>query len=533
MLAEHRTRKSICTLAKIDEATPITKESFEYKGKVYSVKRWLQEFNPSLAKKVVDKEPTVTIYYDTKPYNTAPSLLKPILSTEETPTEVKGEVYLTAERRRKLTEKFLTYLNPLKLANAPQIVFQKADLTTQRQAGIQEPPKLMFGRKKIVKPTIQTLRGLKRRKLREFGPERIVNFHHHVIVIYPPMVSEKMALKFYRDCQRIMRKFFRVRYIPRAKFWSYNEAEDIRGDFEEFKENVDALIVVVRHPEDERYYDFKEILVEKPNQVVTYQLVNERYILPHNKIGRYWSKVLGTCAGLLGKMGCRPWILGEPLTCDVYIGLDIGGRKGRVVCYGYVFDKYGRYLGIGKWGPQRKETVDSQDLRRTIVNIIREKARARVSKLVIHRDGELKKAEIDGIREAVLDLIRENKIITDPIVVGVNIKKTTPFRLYEIEDGKEKGCYVGSYLILDDRRAIIATTGEPMLSQGIARPLLIQVKPIYGDAKVDDVIKDVYYLSHLNWGAIMHGMKMPATIKYAEDQIRLVEKGIYSKTLPL
>jgi argonaute-like protein implicated in RNA metabolism and viral defense len=73
----------------------------------------------------------------------------------------------------------------------------------------------------------------------------------------------------------------------------------------------------------------------------------------------------------------------------------------------------------------------------------------------------------------------------------------------------------------------------PLLSQGTAKPMLIEKLPIFGDADICDVARDIYFLTHLNWGSVTQGMKMPATIKYAEDQIGLVSRGIYSRFLPL
>lgn len=250
-------------------------------------------------------------------------------------------------------------------------------------------------------------------------------------------------------------------------------------------------------------------------------------------MGEYWNKILNTCAGLLGKMGCRPWILGQPLSSSVYIGIDIGGRKGKVLCYSYVFDQYGRHLGIEQLGPQEKEAIEPDDIRRMIVKIVNEKVKGTAEKLVIHRDRQLAKGEMLGIKQAVLHLIDGERMVKEPVVIGVNLRKTVPFRLYEVKDSEEKGCFIGSYLILDRNRGILATTGQPVLRQGIAKPMLIEAVNIVGEESIENVIKDVYCLAHLNWGSIVQEMKMPVTIKYAEDLVPLVERGIYTRILPL
>ena len=87
-------------------------------------------------------------------------------------------------------------------------------------------------------------------------------------------------------------------------------------------------------------------------------------------------------------------------------------------------------------------------------------------------------------------------------------------------------------MIIDENRfGIIATTGSPLLKQGIARPILVEV--VEGKAEIDKVLVDIYYLSFMHWGSVLTKMKLPATIKYADDLASFAEMGIKTSTPPL
>jgi len=92
---------------------------------------------------------------------------------------------------------------------------------------------------------------------------------------------------------------------------------------------------------------------------------------------------------------------------------------------------------------------------------------------------------------------------------------------------------MGDHFIIDDNTAVLATTGRPTLSQGTAKPLLIELETIKGSFDVAKIIRDVFYLSELNWGSPLLSIKLPITIKYADAISSLISKGIEPTTLPL
>jgi len=243
-------------------------------------------------------------------------------------------------------------------------------------------------------------------------------------------------------------------------------------------------------------------------------VIDEKYRLPMEQIGRYYNSILNVCAGLLGKMGGRPWILNNRLSADFYVGLDVGGeKKARVACYTF-FDEFGNCVGED-WRPQRAEEIDPPELKRTIVNAIRSH-REHIDSLVIHRDGEFTGKELQGIQLVQSELVEDGTMPKGSRIVCVNVKKAVPYRLYEIQKEQKNGCRVGSCIILDDHSGILATSGAPLLKQGTAQPMLIELVPPFDKADIKMMMKDLYYLSFMHWGSILLKMKLPATLRYAD-----------------
>lgn len=185
-----------------------------------------------------------------------------------------------------------------------------------------------------------------------------------------------------------------------------------------------------------------------------------------------------------------------------------------------------------EWRPQRGEEADPSELRRILVNAIK-RYKNHIESLVVHRDGEFRENELKGIELVREELISNKAMSKDLQVVCVNIKKAVPFRLYQIENKRERGCEVGSYLVLDDHNVILATTGAPLLKQGLARPILLELVSPFDQANIAEVMRDVYKLSFMHWGSIMIKMKLPATLRYADALTPFALMSITTRGVPL
>ncbi len=44
-----------------------------------------------------------------------------------------------------------------------------------------------------------------------------------------------------------------------VNFWPYNQVDDVGEDFRRLGHGIDGLVVILRTPNDEQYYEFKEL----------------------------------------------------------------------------------------------------------------------------------------------------------------------------------------------------------------------------------------------------------------------------------
>ena len=542
VLATQEKGKSIYQISKIDFDKNVNENCIQIADNVYSIKEYFRRpgGKPELADSISDDECVISVRRGpgATELSMAPSLLKLILKTDDFPRErtlkrdLMNEVYLSAERRRILTQKFLTILNPLPLGASRSTAFEIKNVSELgKEAKVLPSPKLIFGGKTSLAPDFSNYGSFMKNTLRQLGPARKATFSNdRVVLVYPSTISKGIMRAFYDDCKWISRSFFRA-YLPeRPVFYNYPDV-DVRREYESFRNDIDAVIAVIQNErETERYINFKEWF-DKPNQVLTYRVINERYLLPREQVGRYHNLIINVCAGLLGKMGGRPWILDKRLSADFYVGLDVGGeKKARVSCYTF-FDEFGNYLGE-EWRPQRAEEIDPVELRRTVVNMVK-KHKEHINSMVVHRDGEFTDQELEGVGQVKSDLTREGIMPDNSNITCVNVKKAVPYRLYEVSDEQQNGCRIGSYLVLDDHSAVLATSGVPLLRQGTARPLLIELVPPYDNENIKTTIQDIYYLSFMHWGSILLKMKLPATLRYADALTPFALRNIRVSGVPL
>lgn len=542
VLATQEKGKAIYQITRLDFSKTVNTKCIQIGDKNYSIKEYFKrpQGKSELANLISNDECVVFVRrgVDGKELSMAPSLLKLIHKTDDFPKErtlkheLLSEVYLSAERRRLLTQKFLTMLNPLQLGNRIFSEFEVNDLSEGvKEAGILSAPRLVFGDKRAMVPDFSNYGQFMKNALKRFGPAKKASFSSNaILVVHPSTVPRNIMKNFYDDCKRISQEFFRT-YLPEKPI-SYNYPDfDVRREYESFKNNIDAVLAVIQYEgETDRYLNFKEWF-DKPNQILTYRVIDERYRLPREQIGKYDNLLLNVCAGLLGKMGGRPWILESELSADFYVGLDVGGDKNaRVACYTF-FDGHGNYI-CEEWRPQRAEEINPQELKRIVVNAVQGYNKP-VNSIVFHRDGEFTERELQAVETIKSELIKNGTITDKAIVTCVNIKKNVPYRLYDVEGKQQSGCRIGSYMILDKHNGIIANSGAPLLRQGMARPILAELVSPFDNADIKTVLQDIYYLSFMHWGSIMVKMKLPATLRYADALTPFALKNIRVTGIPL
>jgi hypothetical protein len=82
----------------------------------------------------------------------------------------------------------------------------------------------------------------------------------------------------------------------------------------------------------------------------------------------------------------------------------------------------------------------------------------------------------------------------------------------------------GTYLVIDERRVLLTTTGRPGAwdtpNGRTAGTLLLQIAEQSGGIPVERIAEDTYRLTHLNWTSPDIEISLPVTIRWADESLR-------------
>lgn len=409
------------------------------------------------------------------------------------------------------------------------------------KSGVFELPGLRFGNDGLLDPAKminpKNWRTAKETSLKEYGwfrPSAI----GEMLAVYPKG-CEQLFASFYHDLTETAVQWnekLPSKYVPLET----SDYLDILPNIENHQARFHAAIVIMKEWDEEAYRRIKGTL-KIPSQFALLRTIERRRKgLDRREDAHYHSVLENITSGILGKSGAIPWVMAAPLSCDCYLGVDSGGSESRIWSYAYVFDSTGASIGSERGQAFQNESIEKGRFKNSIIQALSSYPKRPGSgkgpcHITIHRDGRLTRTEKEGLLEALKMLEANGQLEQMPSVAVVDVKKNHPLRLFERGQGGFRNPFIGSFFILDDHRAVINTTGAPVLSeQGTAAPLLLEMETIFGKSDIQDVARDLFYLSELNWGSPKMDTKMPITIRFAEKRIFYADKGIeYADQFPL
>ena len=507
--------------------------------KRYSVKGYYEEYKqlPEVANKIDTMEPLIEVeggmWY-------APSTAHLVLRTKDLEgemDEIRNEIFLTPERRFSQVKRFLDVINPLHIKRYPLIKFEFLEEPACFFSKELEPPDLRFGKDKsynlMCEGGFENYTRFFKDTLRDCGPVKArVRFspRSRIALAYPrEFLTEKHVRKFYIDVRKHAKGYLGTVLPPKNRIylWDYSGEDvwDVQENFEKFRDKVKAVICILPGRNSSLYFEFKRIFEGVPCQMVSKDLVLQRYDLPANKKHVYFNSILNLTCGLLGKSGIRPWLLKNKLKGDIYIGVDT--KPGKVATFTLI-DKQGDYKKENK-RPIRGSKIDEETIQDVITNFVMGSRnvlpKGRTTNIIIHKDGEVYPDERCGVEKARDHLKKRGIKIASSIV---SIKESVPYRIFREGNGGEiLHCPSGIFVKITENMGLLASVGWPLIKQGLSKPLLIELienhVPSYS---LNDAVKEIYYLSFLHWEGIVKKSKMPITIKYADEYAIFAEKGI-------
>lgn len=515
-------------------------KSFLYKDRLTSVLEYHRDIRnrPDVADLIDPNENVITIkYYGEKIYHQASSLLKSTVSTDDIPEQIQKDFSILEPKTRwNLTKKLLKYLIPIKLGEYEITVDLDDTLEEKFQFDAFTLPTLEFGNSALLEHNEGNLRNWdfkKKNLLRDFGPYYKPRYLSTFVLFHSKLVSKADAIHFYGDIKNAFSMYLKFDLPERIQIMSYEDRRETENWLDEYSQRLNGALALHRR-EDGSYFYLKKVLKNIPLQCFRTSSLKTR--------GKNWNKyknmIFVTAVGFAAKMGFRPWVLRTQLSADCYVGLDVGGDRSHVLGNCNIIGKSGIYMEIGKTIPQRGEAISEDMMVEIVSDAIFDSIKkyegelAGIGSIVIHRDGEIRKSEHKGISDAISRL-KEERLIPEAInCYGVELRKIHPFRIYDGDKENAQMCSIGSVILLSGNNAILATTGAPSLTQGTPIPLLIKIVSFEGTFDIKEVCRDVFYLSELNWGSPLRGMKMPVTIKIAEDVIPFAERGFPLDYIP-
>jgi len=394
-------------------------------GEKYTIKEYYSDYKklPELAETIDDNEPLIEVKGG---YWFAPSMAHLVMRTKDLEgdiDEVKKEIYLTPERRFSQTQRFLKVINPLsdsKYPTIPKLEFKEAPESFDDN--LLEPPDLMFGdeMKNLNISEFGRYTSFLKDNLKKHGPAKSLpplSSNDRIAIVYPrEYLTENHIRGFYMDVSSLSKTYFRAS-LPRwnrVYLWEYagNDTTDVYNNYNEFKDLVRAVLCILRHEDDELYFEFKDVFQDKPCQMGTKDLILKKYDLPKGKKHVYFNSVLNLVCGLLGKMGARPWLLARKMKGDLYIGIDT--KPSKIVTFVLV-DANGDYVAEARY-PIKKLKVDETVVKDAIVKLVLSNLKLlpknRKAHIVIHRDGDFYESEKRGV-ELARKSLKEKKSTTN------------------------------------------------------------------------------------------------------------------------
>lgn len=486
---------------------------------------------------IESSEPIVFLKYgeSLEPAHHAPSLLKPTLTTDEVSPEIQKEhIFLPPHKRWRAILDYKTALSSLRLSNVKVDFSPRMATEKDFPFGLIPFPSLVFGDGRVVKPTdYSEVKNFKTDCLVRHGPFEKPTIME-MCLIYRADFNRNIVLEFYDDLKDCMQKYYRLALSPKPREILTKDYYDLAEKISEYRDRMKNSFFIVFLPSKEAAeYDFVKAELPAPSQGISIANVNFKDSIKKmtdedkksRSLARYYGIVFTTAMGVFIQAGGLPWILGDRLHADCHIGIDVGGKEAKVACYGYLFDNQGRIVGTDIGTMQTGEVVETSRIKMAIRKLLSKAKFQQNMKILIYRDGRLLQEERQGIIEAVQETVNSDALQTLSLSIA-EIHKDVPYRMFGRENKFVQNPVIGQFALVDGDSGVLCTTGYPLIHKGVAQPLLVELRHLYGQMDIRDALKDIFYLSELNWIAGDKPTKLPVVINLAENRALFAEKGV-------
>ena len=424
-----------------------------------------------------------------------------------------------------------------------------------KNSGRIELPTLIFGNKIKLKPSqITTQREYKLhyqnvlKYLQKNGcyfVPKVMDRNLHFV--FPKSVSDPAKERFINDLTQAISNITKYDIEPIV-----NPCDNATSACLDLKSNGQPGIVafVFENYDNATYYNISYELNDWKIKRITSKELNKKFNRMeweknqardgNNKLREKskWDSFIELIAfGIIQELGCIPYLFEEKLNYGMHLIIDVSERFQffgiGLMCYS---DKmpYPVIDSIIKQKRKRNDIVETPLLEKYFKEILIRNSEIikdyNITKALCLRDGQEFGSEYESLNKVITEL--KGKALPDTFSLDfVEYHKSTAneIRIWEsLKEGVTENVLEGTYVKLDNKTFLIATTGSGTLGQGTARPILIHSK--YDNVNLDKVAFDVFMYSQLNYNSPSKAQRLTLLAKIIDDSL-LEKKAQYVEQL--
>lgn len=517
-----------CKLHGISEEQTVSDNSLTFRGEETSVLDFVkQEYGGEWADKIDPDEPLVQIRFgDSKPYDTAPSLLK--ASPKKLNQKLTSEATLSATERRKAIFNFINRINYIQIEG--ERVSINHDAIEPSTQGDYDYPALQFGEETVLSVGTPNAtesnqevhpgnwRWITRDYLEEYGYWRAQSKISEIVLVYPEGEQDR-AESLYNDIRRKLSELGGIQIQSNPPRICYTDRAEFDEWVSEFGDSVDGVLGLIEGDGDE-YYEIIDHFDGLPTQFVNVSTYSKHK-------GASEDVLFNTACGLAVKLGAYPFKPAGALSSDLYLGLSVAGDTSTTATAVAIDGRDGTILyqteePLG----QGTSTVTSEYPARRILQRSLKAASSEFKRplesLVIHRNGRFGDEELEAFSTELPELQEQSYVSSEVSWSAVEVIENHSYRIFSNSGNHAPD--TGAYTKLDDETVLITTFGEPQIHQGTPQPILCNLRADSRNSDAETFGEEVFNLSFLNWGSPMMKMKSPITTKIPKDLNELFDK---------
>lgn len=417
------------------------------------------------------------------------------------------------------------------------------------------PPKLKFAGNNI--ETIPLI-GLKR-----FGPYDLEsrNFEEINLMVITPEFARDEVLNFINIMKEYAKKLLRINIniidTVLAEKYHLRRITDYISLISGAVKNVAGVNIIFQVLTKKIIRRENNYYIELRKQMIHNGIAVQSITLPNLVGENIYEKAGNVLLGIYAKVGGTPWQLADPISLFfrdvIHIGYGIsktGDNKNVLIVTAY--DNTGRLIfSSARDIPVIDNVIKSADMKRVMKKLL-DDILSRFSKtdaFIVHKDGEVTDEEAIGIDAAAKEMSKDLKItiLSFPRIglVPLLVKLDNDYKLassgYFFYAGHKNNqptfllqthgldmTLMPNLEYEDITKEYISTRVVSLLQFMVAKlsdNLRHELTPENVKSFYYDLVRQVYFLSRLNWGSSIGKPRRPATIHYVNKVSKLLSGG--------